>query len=82
MINQFYISVQDVLNKNQMGKISPSEFNSFVNDRINKIQRNLFADFRKLSYRNSKFQATSNYGNESFDCLRWHRNYGWFVWYW
>lgn len=66
MINQFYISVQDVLNKNQMGKISPSEFNSFVNDSINKIQSNLFADFRKLSYRNSKFQATSNYGNESF----------------
>lgn len=66
MINQFYISVNDVLNKNQMGKISPSEFNSFVTDGINKIQNNLFADFRKLSYKNSKFQSTQNYGNEAF----------------
>ncbi|MGK6342852.1 hypothetical protein ACMGDK_11470 [Chryseobacterium sp. DT-3] len=67
MINTLYQTLLTVLNKNQMGKISPSEFNSMANQAIQAIYAEVFSDFRKLNYRNSRLQSTPNYGNESFN---------------
>lgn len=67
MINQFYHTLQSVLNKYQRGKISPSEFNSMVFEGCKTIYVELFSDFRKLDYKKARFQSTPNYGSESFN---------------
>lgn len=67
MIDNFYKAVIEVLNKNQMGKISPSEFNSHAYTALKAVQTEVFADFRKLSTRKARMQDTPNYGNESFN---------------
>ena len=65
MINSFKQFIELALNKNQMGKPSPSEFNHAVAQSIQKNYSNMFADLRKLNYRKSRFQDTPNYGNEA-----------------
>ena len=50
-----------------MGKISPSEFNTFLSEVLNKIYAELFSDYRKLAYRKMRFQDSSGYGNETFN---------------
>lgn len=65
MINTFKNFVEMALNKNQMGKPSPSEFNHAVSEALLKNYSELFADFRKLNYRKSRFQDTPNYGAEA-----------------
>lgn len=65
MINSFKNFVEMALNKNQMGKPSPSEFNSALAEAELKNYTELFADFRKLNYRKSRFQDTPNYGAEA-----------------
>lgn len=65
MINNFKGFIEMALNKNQMGKPSPSEFNSAMAEAEIKIYSGLFSDFRKLNYRKSRFQDTPNYGNEA-----------------
>ena len=65
MINSFKNFVEMALNKNQMGKPSPSEFNHAVAEAELKNYTELFADFRKINYRKSRFQDTPNYGSEA-----------------
>ena len=65
MINSFKQFIELALNKNQMGKPSPSEFNHAVAQSIQKNYSNMFAELRKLNYRKSRFQDTPNYGNEA-----------------
>lgn len=67
MINLVFKTVLAALNKNQMGKISPSEFNTFLSEVLNKIYSELFADYRKLAFRKMKFQDSAGYGNETFN---------------
>ena len=50
-----------------MGKISPSEFNTFLSQVLNKIYSELYSDYRKLAYRKIRFQDSSGYGNETFN---------------
>lgn len=65
MINSFKNFIELALNKNQMGKPSPSEFNHAVAESQMKNFSEMFADLRKLNYRKSRFQDTPNYGNEA-----------------
>lgn len=65
MINSFKNFIELALNKNQMGKPSPSEFNHAVAESQMKNYSEMFADLRKLNYRKSRFQDTPNYGNEA-----------------
>ena len=65
MLNSFKNFIELALNKNQMGKPSPSEFNHAVAESLLKNYSALFSDFRKLNYKKSRFQDTPNYGNES-----------------
>lgn len=65
MIDLFYKTILTVLNENQRGKTSPLDFNLNVNQAIQIINNDLFSEFRKLNYKKSKFQATSNYGDEA-----------------
>lgn len=67
MINLLYNTILTALNKNQMGKISPSEYNSALSEVLNKIYAELFSDFRKLNYRKMRFQDSAGYGNEAFN---------------
>lgn len=67
MINILYNIINTALNKNQMGKISPSEYNSALYQAMMKIYSELFADFRKLNYRKMRFQDSAGYGNEAFN---------------
>jgi hypothetical protein len=67
MINILYNIINTALNKNQMGKISPSEYNSALYEALMKIYAELFADFRKLNYRKMRFQDSAGYGNEAFN---------------
>ena len=66
MLNTFKNFIELALNKNQMGKPSPSEFNHAVAESLLKNYSALFSDFRKLNYKKSRFQDTANYGNESY----------------
>ena len=59
-------TIDVVLNHNQMGKITVSEFNSALSEIVSNIQSSLFPGFRKLNYRKMRFQATPNYGDEAF----------------
>ena len=65
MLNTFKNFIELALNKNQMGKPSPSEFNHAVAESLLKNYSALFSDFRKLNYKKSRFQDTANYGNEA-----------------
>lgn len=65
MINNFKNFIEMALNKNQMGKPSPSDFNSAMAEAELKIYSELFSDFRRLNYKKSRFQDTPNYGNEA-----------------
>ena len=65
MINSFKTFIELALNKNQMGKPSPSEFNHAVAESQLKNFSEMFADLRKMNYRKSRFQDTPNYGNEA-----------------
>lgn len=65
MINSFKNFIELALNKNQMGKPSPSEFNHAVAESQLKNFSEMFADLRKMNYRKSRFQDTPNYGNEA-----------------
>lgn len=67
MINILYNIINTALNKNQMGKISPSEYNAALYQSLMKIYLELFGDFRKLNYRKMRFQDSSGYGNEAFN---------------
>lgn len=67
MIDLFYKSILTALNENQRGKTSPLDFNFNVNQAVKKIVDNLFADFSKLNSKKSKFQSTSNYGDQAFN---------------
>lgn len=64
MLNELKNVIEVVLNKNQMGKPSPSEFNHAVSSALRKNYNDLFADFRKMNHRKSRFQSTPNYGDE------------------
>lgn len=66
MINLLKQALETVLNHKQMGKLSPSDFNTLLAKNIWNIYANIFADMRKLSYRKMRFQDTPNYGDESF----------------
>ena len=59
-------TIDAVMNHNQMGKITISEFNAAASEVLHNIQASLFPGFRKLNYRNMRLQATTNYGNEAF----------------
>ena len=59
-------TIDVVLNHNQLGKITVSEFNSALSEIVSNIQSSLFPGFRKLNYRKMRFQATPNYGDEAF----------------
>ena len=59
-------TIDAVMNHNQMGKITISEFNAAASEVLRNIQASLFPGFRKLNYRNMRLQATTNYGNEAF----------------
>lgn len=67
MINILYNIINTALNKNQMGKISPSEYNSALYQALTKNYSEMFSDFRKLNYRKMRFQDSSGYGNEVFN---------------
>lgn len=67
LIDSFYTAVLNALNKNQMGKINPSEYESFLHKALEKNYAELFSDFKKVDYKNMRFQQTTNYGNESFN---------------
>lgn len=66
MINAMYQTVLTVLNENQMGKVAPVEFNHILGEAVQKNYAELFGEFRKLNYKKSRFQDTSNYGNEAY----------------
>ena len=59
-------TIDAVMNHNQMGKITISEFNAAASEVLRNLQASLFPGFRKLNYRNMRLQATTNYGNEAF----------------
>ena len=65
MIDSFKNFIELALNKNQMGKPSPSKFNHALAESQMKNYSEMFADLRKLNYRKSRFQDTPNYGNEA-----------------
>lgn len=65
MLNQLKITVETALNKNQMGKPSPLEFNHAVGKALEDVFSKLFSDYRKLNYRKSRFQDTPGYGSEA-----------------
>lgn len=65
MINSFKNFIELALNKNQMGKPSPSEFNHAIAESQMKNYSEMFADLRKMNYKKSRFQDTPNYGNEA-----------------
>ena len=67
MINILYNIINTALNKNQMGKISPSEYNSALYQALIKNYTEMFSNFRKLNYRKMRFQDSSGYGNEAFN---------------
>lgn len=67
MINILYNIINTALNKNQMGKISPSEYNSALYEAMTKNYSEMFGNFRKLNYRKMRFQDSSGYGNEAFN---------------
>ena len=65
MINLLKQALEVALNHKQMGKLSPSDFNVLVNQKILAIQMNLFSEFRKLNYKKMRYQDTPNYGDEA-----------------
>ena len=65
MINLLKQALETVLNHKQMGKLSPSDFNTSLAKNIWNIYVNIFADMRKLSYRKMRFRDTPNYGGET-----------------
>jgi len=67
MIDTLYKTVLNVSNKNQRGKITPSEFNNLTNQSIKAIYSELFSDFRKLNARSNRLQDSPNYGKEAFN---------------
>lgn len=67
MIDTLYKTVLTILNKNQRGKISPSEFNNIAYEATKAVYVELFADFRKSNFKKSRLNETSNYGSESFN---------------
>ena len=67
MINEFYSTVLTVLNHKQMGKITPSDFNSMLSQVLMKNYSELFADFRKSTFKKSRMQDSTNYANENFN---------------
>ena len=58
-------TIDVVLKKNELGKITVMEFNSALSEIVSNIQSSLFPGFRKLNYRKMRFQATPNYGDEA-----------------
>lgn len=67
VIDTFYRALQVLLNKNQMGKISPSEFNSMIFEAQKGLAVEVFSEFRKLHLKTIRLGATPNYGNEAFN---------------
>ena len=67
MIDSLYKTVLTILNKNQRGKISPSEFNNICHEAIKAVYVELFTDFKKSNFKKSRLQETPNYGSESFN---------------
>lgn len=67
MINILYNIINTALNKNQMGKISPSEYNSALFQAMSKNYAEIYGNFRKLSYRKMRFQDSAGYGDEVFN---------------
>lgn len=65
MINSFKNFIELALNKNQMGKPSPSEFNNALAEAELKNYTELFSDFRKLTYKKGRFGDTAHYGSEA-----------------
>jgi CMP-N-acetylneuraminic acid synthetase len=65
MINLLKQALETVLNHKQMGKLSPSDFNTSLAKNIWNIYVNIFANMMKLSYRKMRFQDTPNYADES-----------------
>ena len=75
MINSFKNYIELALNKNQLGKPSPSDFNHALAESCLKLYSGLFSDFRKMNFKRSRFQDTPNYGNEAGiikQCLEWY----------
>lgn len=58
-------TIDTILNKNNQGKITYSEFNSVLPVIIVNIQNDIFERLRKMNFRKMRFQDTPNYGDEA-----------------
>ena len=65
MINAAYEYINAELNKDQRGKLTPSEFNIVARAAQSNVTDNLLSDFRQVAYRESRGAHGANLGSQT-----------------